>query len=398
MPTISGRRRLVVEADGGSRGNPGPAAYGALVRDADTGDLLAEQAESIGRATNNVAEYRGAIAGLRLATEIDARASIEVRMDSKLVVEQLAGRWKIKHPDLRPLAEEAKDLAPADTLWTWVPREQNTFADELLNRALDGEPTFYTVANGSGSAAAPASEAGVATAGSATAGSATGPGNRLLGWDDKVGPPTRVLLLRHGETVHTADKRFSGLGGDDPGLNDVGRRQAEAAAAFLAGRGDIDAVVASPMRRTRETAEVVADALGADVAIEDGLAEAAYGEWDGYTFPEVRERWPRELANWLELAHPPPGGESLEDVRARVEAALGRVLERYAGQTVLVVSHVTPIKVLVRHALDAPAQVLFRMELAPASLTEIHWYADGSGSLRSFSVASYLADPVLDGR
>src|SRR6266436_1305582 len=104
-------RRLVVEADGGSRGNPGAAGYGAVVRDATTGEVLAEVSESIGRATNNVAEYSGLLAGLRAASRLAPGAEAEVRMDSKLVVEQMSGRWQIKHPGLRALASEARQAA-----------------------------------------------------------------------------------------------------------------------------------------------------------------------------------------------------------------------------------------------------------------------------------------------
>ena len=133
-------RRLIVEADGGSRGNPGPAAYGAVVRDAGTLEVLASEGLPIGRATNNVAEYRGLIAGLEMARELDPAAAVEVRMDSKLVIEQMAGRWRVKHPDMKPLALEAARLRPPEVIWTWVPRELNKAADILVNRALDGEP------------------------------------------------------------------------------------------------------------------------------------------------------------------------------------------------------------------------------------------------------------------
>jgi ribonuclease HI len=133
-------RRFIVEADGGSRGNPGPAAYGAVVRDADTFDVLASEGLPIGRATNNVAEYRGLIAGLEMARELDPAAAVEVRMDSKLVIEQMAGRWRVKHPDMKPLALQAARLRPTQVIWTWVPRELNKAADSLVNRALDGEP------------------------------------------------------------------------------------------------------------------------------------------------------------------------------------------------------------------------------------------------------------------
>src|SRR5256885_16294042 len=108
-----GTRRLVVEADGGSRGNPGPAGYGAVVRDAATGEVLAEVSDSLGRATNNVAEYSGLIAGLKAAAGVARGADVEVRMDSKLVVEQMSGRWQIKHPAMRPLAAKARETAGA---------------------------------------------------------------------------------------------------------------------------------------------------------------------------------------------------------------------------------------------------------------------------------------------
>lgn len=131
-------RQVLVEADGGARGNPGPAGWGALVRDAGSGAVLRECSEAIGVATNNVAEYGGLIAGLRAATEVGA-TDVEVRMDSKLVIEQMAGRWRIKHPGLRPLAAEAAALAGRfdRVRWTWVPRARNRDADRLANQAMD---------------------------------------------------------------------------------------------------------------------------------------------------------------------------------------------------------------------------------------------------------------------
>ncbi len=132
-------RKLLIQADGGSRGNPGTAGYGAVVLDAVTGEVLAEVNEAIGRATNNVAEYSGLLAGLRAAAKLAPGATAEVRMDSKLVVEQMSGRWKIKHPDLQPLAAEARQAARAlgRVTYTWVPRERNTHADRLANQAMD---------------------------------------------------------------------------------------------------------------------------------------------------------------------------------------------------------------------------------------------------------------------
>jgi ribonuclease H / adenosylcobalamin/alpha-ribazole phosphatase len=147
------KRRLLVEADGGSRGNPGAAGYGAVVRDAATGEVLAEVSESIGRATNNVAEYSGLLAGLRAAGRLAPGAEAEVRMDSKLVVEQMSGRWQIKHPDLRALAADARQAARAlgRVTYTWVPRERNTHADRLANKAMDSATGIGGSANGSDS-------------------------------------------------------------------------------------------------------------------------------------------------------------------------------------------------------------------------------------------------------
>ncbi|EFL14877.1 reverse transcriptase-like protein, partial [Streptomyces sp. C] len=130
--------RFVVEADGGSRGNPGPAGYGAVVLDPATGETLAERAEFIGVATNNVAEYKGLIAGLKAAAELAPDAVVRVRMDSKLVVEQMSGRWKIKHPDMKPLAAEAAKILPrGQVTYEWIPRERNKHADRLANEAMD---------------------------------------------------------------------------------------------------------------------------------------------------------------------------------------------------------------------------------------------------------------------
>jgi ribonuclease H / adenosylcobalamin/alpha-ribazole phosphatase len=130
--------RFVVEADGGSRGNPGPAAFGAIVRDAGTGDELVAIGEYLGECTNNVAEYQGLIAGLRAVASLDATASVEVRMDSKLVVEQMSGRWKIKHADMQKLALTAREILPVSQVrYTWIPREHNRAADAVVNEVLD---------------------------------------------------------------------------------------------------------------------------------------------------------------------------------------------------------------------------------------------------------------------
>ncbi len=132
--------KLIIEADGGSRGNPGPAAYGCLVKDAQTNEVLFKEGKTLGITTNNVAEYSGLVAALVAAYEIDPNAQIEVRMDSKLVVEQMSGNWKIKHENMKGLVEKARNaFAQSQVKYVWVPREDNLEADTLLNIALDAE-------------------------------------------------------------------------------------------------------------------------------------------------------------------------------------------------------------------------------------------------------------------
>ncbi len=550
-------REFIVEADGGSRGNPGPAGYGAVVSDAATGETLREAAEYIGVATNNVAEYRGLLAGLRAAHELDPGAAVHVRMDSKLVVEQMSGRWKIKHPDMKPLAADAaRVFPPGRVTYEWIPRERNKHADRLANEAMDagarGEQWSASTSTaeldtraGAG-AVAPSGPPGDAAAGAARvrealagraasagagagAGSAradadaraaeavAGPGGapaeagrdagsatadddvraagadveaRAAGVDTDVraaradadaraaeavagsdgapaeagadagsaktdddvragragadvrapeadadhraaeadadartdtdtamatakadadaraakavatpgwapadmGAPATFVLLRHGETPLTPQKRFSGSGGTDPSLSDIGRDQAGRAAALLARRGTIQAIVSSPLARTRETAGIIAARLGLDVSVDDGLRETDFGAWEGLTFAEVRERHPDDLTAWLASpdAEPTGGGESFAATATRIAATRDKLIAAYAGRTVLLVTHVTPIKTLVRLALGAPPESLFRMELSAASLSVVAYYADGNASLRLLNDTSHL--------
>ncbi|NUT47062.1 MAG: bifunctional RNase H/acid phosphatase [Saccharothrix sp.] len=375
--------RVVVEADGGSRGNPGPAGYGAVVLD-ESGAVLAERSGGLGTATNNVAEYSGLIAGLRAAAEVGASA-VDVRMDSKLVVEQMSGRWKVKHPAMRPLAEEAREAARSfdRVSYEWVPRERNQRADRLANRAMDEQAGVATTqeeaplpGSGSGSVSAPLSaEAAVSSPAS---------------WTGAVGRPTRLYLLRHGQTELSVARRYSGRG--NPPLTDVGRGQAEAAARRLAKVEGVAAVGASPLGRARETARAGADATGAELSWDDDLIETDFGAWEGLTFAEAAERDPEVHRRWLgDPSVPPPGGESFDQVHRRVRRARDAVLARYGGADVVVVSHVTPIKSLLRMALDVGPSLLFRLHLDLASLSVVEFYPDGLASVRLVNDTSHLA-------
>ena len=385
-------RSVLIEADGGSRGNPGPSAYGAVLKDAETGEVIAEDGAAIGFATNNVAEYSGLIAGLRLAAEHAPGATVEVRMDSKLVVEQMSGRWKIKHPDMRPLAMEAGRLAPSGTTYTWVPREQNAHADRLANEALDGERDGVTT-----SVVLPGEEEPDSLIEGIEDPDTDMRAAPSRGWAPPGGPPTTLVLVRHGVTAHTVEKRFSGgLGSSNPGLSDEGREQVRATADWLAPLASrVDAVISSPVRRTLESAEILAERLGRTVEVEPGFAEMEFGSWDGLTFTEVAERFAAELDAWLgSINVPPGGGESFATVEKRVLAGLQRVLDEHHGRTVLVVSHVTPIKTLVAHAVDAPLESVFRMELSPASVSVVSFYTGGKdGTEARASMRMYNALP-----
>lgn len=366
--------RVVVEADGGSRGNPGPAGYGAVVFDADRNRVLAERREFLGVATNNVAEYRGLIAGLTAARDLGAH-EVEVRMDSKLVVEQMSGRWKVKHPDMIPLAQRSRDLAGsfARVTYTWIPRSENSHADRLANEAMDGEDAIT-----SGSAAGEGAEQ------AATPAPAAAPG-----WTGAVGAPTRMLLLRHGQTELSVERRYSGRG--NPPLTECGRGQARAAAERIAAKGAIAAVVSSPLGRARETAEAAAGALGLPVTVHDGLTETDFGKWEGLTFGEAAQRDPDLHRRWLsDTAVRPPEGESFDEVRARIEAVRDDLTAAYAGANILVVTHVTPIKTLLQLALDVGPSLLYRLHLDLASLSIAEFYPDGGSSVRLVNDTSHL--------
>lgn len=373
--------KVIAEADGGSRGNPGPAGYGAVVFDADHSAVLAERKEALGVTTNNVAEYRGLIAALTAAAELGA-ADVTMRMDSKLVVEQMSGRWKIKHPDMIPLAREAKRLTERfdNVEFVWIPRNQNGHADRLANEAMDA-------AAGLTPAASPASDTDTDT-GTTEKAPATSPG-----WTGARGAPTRLLLLRHGQTALSVERRYSGRG--NPELTELGREQAALAAKRLASRtpSDVSAVISSPLGRARETAESAATALDLPVTVHDGLIETDFGAWEGLTFREAAERDPELFKTWLgDTSVAPPGGESFDTVTERVLQARSEIVADNGSSTVLVVSHVTPIKVLLRSALDVGPSILYRLHLDLASLSLAEFYPDGGASVRLVNDTNHLGE------
>jgi probable phosphoglycerate mutase len=202
-----------------------------------------------------------------------------------------------------------------------------------------------------------------------------------------------VLLLRHGETPWSPERRYAGS--SDIPLTENGARQAAAAAARVAS-GGIAAIVASPLRRTRQTAAAVSAATGLPVVFDAAWAEVDFGDWEGLTHAEASERWPAEMAAWqADPAVAPPGGESFAAASARVLFGFKTLLAAHPGQSVLVVSHVNPIKMVLLHALHAPIDALRRVYLDVASLSETDWLPDGTGLVRSVNDTAHLSRSPL---
>ena len=402
-------RALLVYADGGSRGNPGVAGYGAVVLDADTGALLAERAEPLGLASNNVAEYSGLIAGLRAAATIDPGAAVQVRLDSKLVVEQLSGRWKIKHEDMRRLALQAREVARSieaaggSVTYAWVPRAENTAADRLSNVAMDGESVSRDLwldhdraggadeETGSPPHADPSPDpaldpaldpeaAGVeAPVPSPVIAQAMGTG---AGRRPDRGALTRLVLVRHGGPSFTEEARLDGRGGLDPSLSERGveqaRRAAESVAALMAGVPG--RVVTSSLARAVETGAVIADALGVDPEVDADFDEQGFGDWDGAAIADLLQSVPQELLRFRDdPSYARPGGESHLELQERVSAAYERVVA--AGGTTVVVSHRKAIMCVMAHVLGLTPVASWRLAAAPGSLHAIEVWEDGTTSV-----------------
>jgi broad specificity phosphatase PhoE len=267
------------------------------------------------------------------------------------------------------LHQQARALASTfgQISFGWIPREQNKHADRLANEAMDR--------------AADGEQAGDPPAAAVAVPPST--------WTGNQGGPTRLLLLRHGQTDLSRQRRYSGRG--NPELTDTGRRQAADAARYLAAKGGIGAVISSPLHRAYDTAKAAADALGLDVAVDDDLTETDFGQWEGLTFAEAAELHPDAHRRWLrDTSLPAPGGESFDEVAARVERVRDRIVAAHGPSTVLVVSHVTPIKTLLRMALGAGTSVLYRLHLDLASLSIAEFYPDDGASVRLVNDTSYL--------
>ena len=372
--------KLIIEADGGSRGNPGMSGAGAVVIDAATGNILREISEAVGIATNNVAEYSALIFALEAAFEIDPAAEIVVRMDSKLVVEQMSGRWKIKHPDMLSLGARVQQLIKGKSVeFVWIPREQNVLADALANKAMDGEPA----------AAAAAVEFNHAAPSS------------IRAPHSSVTDATTLIMVRHGRTALTEGRKISGGDGENPDLSELGNKDASDVALELSRVGVSGTfsflerpavVIHSPVKRAAQTATKIAQKLGAEQVELVDLREIGFGDWDGLTHEELFVGHEEHYQRWrgsYEVA--PPNGESLKDFDVRVNRSLDFILENFAGKTVVVVAHVMPIRGLLRIANDASVAGFWRVDLGPASISIARFWGREGAEIVCVNSTSHLS-------
>ncbi|MDO4928260.1 MAG: bifunctional RNase H/acid phosphatase [Corynebacterium sp.] len=464
--------QLRLEADGGSRGNPGIAGSGAVLYDAATKTPIDKLAYRVGKESNNVAEYLGLLRGLEAAMHYKPQR-IDIFLDSKLVVEQMSGRWKIKHPRMQELAAECNKLLEnfAEYSFTWIPRAKNKVADALSNVAMNDwkvhpKPGFVegyaplasmpvhdaapdTVShkrheqkNGSSRIATSSADAGkqkrrkptpdqqpdsegltqlslldAVQATEAGSESARANDGKILAaqtaineaprksmvvsqdtspqpadWKGATTQATRLVLLRHGQTEMSAQKRYSGRG--NPGLTQLGRQQAQAAAEFLAQAAPFAAIISSPLQRCQETASAVAQLIGMEVMPHESLIELDFGQWEAKSFQAAHASDPEFHSRWLhDPALSTPDGESVVQVHQRVIAFREWVMDTYPGKKVLVVSHVTPIKSLVAQAMQMPIDVSLQLHLDLASTSVVDFFEDGPSCVSLFNERSYYAQP-----
>ena len=357
-------RHFRLTADGGSRGNPGPAAFGTVI--SENGQVIAELCDVIGIATNNVAEYSGLLAGLVHIHQLDPEATIEVAMDSKLVIEQMSGRWQIKHADMRDLAKQCRDAHnPSLISYSWIPREENSHADKLVNKALDG--------------GAPHKPTAVVQENFLT--------DRLRSTE----VPTFIYFVRHGETVLTPTRKFSGTGSLDPELTSEGLEQAQLVAREIV-KLNPEVLIASPLQRTRQTAEAIATTTGLEILFDEAWYELSFGTWDGKSIEEVKAETPDDYQSWLNsTSYRPGGGESYDQAAIRIEAAMDRLVAQYPGKRVVVVTHNGVIKSAAKIAIGGPNTTVFHVDASPCSISSISiWPSDGLRALRSLNERGHL--------
>lgn len=349
---------IFVYCDGASRGNPGPASYGVSIV-TENATVIAEFGEALGERTNNYAEYQGVIAALRYLSDTDYR-DITIRMDSKLVIEQLSGRWKVKSEDMRELVSEASRLlGPFNASLEWIPREQNSRADELANLALDGQlPEF---------APAQIELAGVQP--------------RSIRAPRQTKEPVTLVLVRHGHTKMTERDLIAGGDGSDPELSELGELDAAAAAGAIPRLLEYfklpqpAKLLHSPMVRTTQTAHRIGLELGLALEPEERLREIGFGSWNNHEMTTISSENPELVRSWQgSMSVKPDGGESIQDLVNRIEPLIATLTEDASGKTVVLVSHMMPVRTISALSAKGAQNLFWSTNFSPGSITIVRFF------------------------
>lgn len=368
---------IFLYADGASRGNPGPAAYGVHIED-QQGNSVADFGEALGIATNNQAEYAAVIAGLRYLSQTIHR-TLTIRMDSKLVIEQLAGNWKINNPQLRELADQAKELLrDFDVKLEWIPREQNSKADANANTALDAG-NFST-----------ASLAQLELA-SIQPRSIRAPRQYL--------EPTTIIVVRHGHTENTERNLVSGGDGTDPVLSKLGEREASSAAAEipklvkLFDLPEPAIIFHSPMVRTTQTAEALAKELGVDMQSDNRLREIGFGEWEMMDMAVLETDSLELVSKWRgSLTSAPPGGESVNQMKDRVWESLSEVIESFRGSCAVISTHMMPTRAIAAAALRGSESIYWNLNTSPGGISVYRFFGIEYAEIFTLNYCAHLTE------
>lgn len=358
--------KIKIFCDGGSRGNPGIAGAGSVLFDIQ-GKIIEEIAQYLGNdLTNNVAEYHSLINGLEAAARRGA-TEVEVYMDSNLVVKQMNGEWKIKHPDMKEKALDALRIAQKfhKVSYEWIPRERNSLADSLANKAMNEKKTTRishdTVVEEKKAAKVEA--------------------QALPGYPYSL----TLFIVRHGQTDMVRDNKLSGSG-SDVGINDQGREEVHRAAQYIRdhrlNHGRITTVISSPMLRCQESAFSIARTLGCEISTDARLAEISFGEWEGRTSKELMETEPLSYVSFISSADvAAPGGESAKDLFKRVKSFKEKLVKKYPNETLVLSTHGGPAKVLLALAAGGNAENIRRFTVDTGSVSIVQFWSDGGSTI-----------------
>ncbi len=368
---------IFLYADGASRGNPGLAAYGVHISD-QGGASIADFGEAIGIATNNQAEYTAVIAGLRYLSATSYR-KITIRMDSKLVIEQLAGRWKINNAQLRELADQAKELLrDFEHDLEWIPREQNSRADANANAALD---------------------TGNFSSGSEAYLELSSIQPRSIRAPRQYVEPTTVVVVRHGHTINTEKNLISGGDGTDPELSELGLYEAQGAAGEIPrllsqfSLPDPVAVIHSPMLRTTQTAAIIAKQLSIDTVADARLKEIGFGDWEMLEMAMLETDAIELVAAWRgSLTVKPPNGESVLDMQGRVWDSLSDIIENYRGSTAIVSTHMMPTRAFAAAAMRGSQKVYFNINSSPGGISIYRFFGMEFAEIFTINYCAHLSE------